>query len=364
MKLCLVGGHLTPAIALAQVAKLHGDQVIFMGRVFGRYRALSPSHEAAAVAALGLDFYPFMAPRFGDHPWLNGLLILPLLGWHFIKALKLLHQTRPQVVVGFGSYLALPLGLAAVCLRLPLAIHEQTTVPGLVNRLLAQLAAFIGLGFAAAKPYFPPQKSVFIGNPLRPSFLTESLHRPAWLKPLNQPLLYVTGGSQGSSQLNHLVMALYPSLLKRFIMVHQTGGQSAPSLQVQSHHQKNLYRRRSLTETEVAWMMRHARLVVSRAGANTLTEIIISAKPAVLIPLPHARFAEQSHNAAVLAQAGTALVLTTDPVTPPQLLAAVNRLYQNYHTYQLAADRLSQPWPRDSAKRFYQHLTPLARPST
>jgi UDP-N-acetylglucosamine--N-acetylmuramyl-(pentapeptide) pyrophosphoryl-undecaprenol N-acetylglucosamine transferase len=350
MKILISGGHLTPALALIEYIQTHQAEVelVFVGREFSQDSSQQKSQERAEVTKRGVPFYALNTTRLPTVGWLSMLFRsiqqLTLFGKAVTEAKKIFHIEQPSVFMSFGGYVAVPLAVAAWQLGIPIVTHEQTRSRGLASALIARLAQKIAVAYPESATQFTPQKVVVTGNPLRNELLTDLPAAPEWLTSEIQsgelPLLYVTGGNQGSATLNTVIQQALPELTQSWLVVHQCGNETA-----QHNYLDELEKRREelpvaqqmryvvrpwITGSELAWLYHHVTAVVSRAGANTVQEVQYFGIPTVFVPLPFARGQEQLLNAQAVAQAGGALVLEQSELSVSTLLAALAAIKENH----------------------------------
>lgn len=252
------------------------------------------------------------------------------------QARRLVSDFHPDVVLATGGYVAVPVGLAAKVCRRPLVIHEQTVRLGLANRSLARVATRVAVSSQSTVALLPESargSAVVTGNPVRPEVLSgtadkaiEALGSRSFDRRL--PTVYVTGGAQGSQQINNLVRDILPWLLSRANVIHQCGPVNLADLRSYAATLPgDLAVRYLLTGyvgAELPDVLALADLVISRSGAGTIAELTALGKAAVLVPLASSAGNEQAHNARHLHDAGAAVALlgaTTsddlrDAVTP------------------------------------------------
>jgi UDP-N-acetylglucosamine--N-acetylmuramyl-(pentapeptide) pyrophosphoryl-undecaprenol N-acetylglucosamine transferase len=217
MKIIIIGGHLSPALAV--IEELKNEEIYYLGRkhAFEGDKAISLEYEE--VSKLGIPFYSINAARLQRKFTSRTIPSLAKFPSGFFQSLKALKQIKPDVVLGFGGYVSLPVVLAAFFLRIPIVIHEQTLEAGFANRMEAKFARKICISWQSSEQYFPKQKTVLTGNPLRGIVLNA--------KPFKEetglPKIYITGGSSGSHSINLLVEKSLKELLEKFTVVHQTG---------------------------------------------------------------------------------------------------------------------------------------------
>ncbi|MGH8887400.1 MAG: UDP-N-acetylglucosamine--N-acetylmuramyl-(pentapeptide) pyrophosphoryl-undecaprenol N-acetylglucosamine transferase [Egibacteraceae bacterium] len=247
-----------------------------------------------------------------------------------LQAVAVVARWRPDVVFSTGGYVAVPVGVAAWLLRRPLVMHEQTVTVGLANRILARLSTQVLLSHESSLRFLPSKarrRAVVTGNPVRPELLggrREAALDTFELDPA-LPVVYVTGGAQGSVQINTLVAEILPELLSRCQVLHQCGELSYERMnavaQALPQEQRARYRAVAYVHAELPDVLAAADIVVARSGAGTVAELTALGKPCILIPLVPTGGDEQRRNAAHLAEAGAARVLAGDDATPQRLLA-------------------------------------------
>lgn len=237
------------------------------------------------------------------------------------QARRIVASYRPDVVLATGGYVAVPVGMAARLCHRPLVVHEQTVRLGLANRALAGRATRIAVSSESTVALLPEQAraiAVVTGNPVRPELLhgraaraIESLGMFGY--DVHRPTVYVTGGAQGSQQINTLVRDILPWLLSHANVIHQCGPDNLADLR---HHVEalpsELVARYLLTDyvgAELPDVLALADLVISRSGAGTIAELTALGKAAVFVPLATSAGNEQVHNARYLHNAGAAVAL-------------------------------------------------------
>lgn len=365
IRLCLVGGHLTPAVAVARLAKRSAASLNLIGSL--NQTSSGPSREADIISSMGIDFFGLNPPKFVRHQPLTWLGLPSTLIKNVLISRRQLKLFQPHVVCAFGGYVSVPVGLAAWSLGLPLVLHEQTAVIGLANLCLLPFARKIYLGQAgAARGYFRRRQQL-LGNPLRQEFFQPAV-RPPWLKSSPKPLIYVTGGGQGSVIINRVISQLYPQLLSQYRLVHQCGAHidkpAAAASVLPPAAKSRLYLRQFLTAAEVAYCLKHAHVVISRAGANTVNEIIYCLAPAIFIPLPHARFDEQRRNLESLIQNQACVLLPQSQLTPDRLLSSLHQAGTNAKKIRGHLARLKAAQPVNSAEQLFDYLKSYAPAAT
>lgn len=328
------GGHMFPALAVIAELRRRGRAVTLMTDVRGaRFAASESARELIAAAA------PQGAP-------LSRLLAVATLARGLVEALAAFRRLKPAAAAAFGGYASVPAALAAWLSRVPLLVHEQNAVMGRANRLLARLASRVALSFesTAACPA-PPGKLLLTGNPVRPDFAHEHAPKP----PSDRLRLVVLGGSQGARVFADLVpaaVALLPSALKSRLLVTQQCRPEDLDRVRAAYLAIDQPAELATFFADAAERMAAADLVIARAGASTVAELLTLARPAILVPFPFAVDDHQTANARALARAGAAVLLPQQDATPAALARELARLLGDAAARQAlaeAAARLARP---------------------
>ncbi|MEO3857210.1 UDP-N-acetylglucosamine--N-acetylmuramyl-(pentapeptide) pyrophosphoryl-undecaprenol N-acetylglucosamine transferase [Acrocarpospora sp. B8E8] len=280
------------------------------------------------------------------------------------QARRIIAGFGPDVVLATGGYVAIPVGLAAKMCGRPLVVHEQTVRLGLANRILARAATTMAVSAPSTLDLIPESVTargavVVTGNPVRPELLTgqpsralEALGLHAF--DLSLPTVYVTGGAQGSQQINTLVQAVLPWLLAHANVIHQAGTATLDETRQRAATlPPELAARYHLTAfvgAELPDVLALADVLISRSGAGTIAEVTALGKAAVFIPLANSAGGEQAHNARHLAAVGAAVALL-DEATPDALREAVAPLLADPALRAQIADRARAQGRPDAAER-------------
>ncbi|GAA4054787.1 UDP-N-acetylglucosamine--N-acetylmuramyl-(pentapeptide) pyrophosphoryl-undecaprenol N-acetylglucosamine transferase [Actinomadura miaoliensis] len=278
----------------------------------------------------------------------------------------------PDVVLATGGYVAVPVGLAARMCRRPLVVHEQTVRLGLANKTLARVAARVAVSSQSTLELLPPglrAAAVVTGNPVRPEVLTGDSHRAVEMLDLRgfdprRPTVYVTGGAQGSQQINTLVAEILPWLLQQANVIHQCGPGNVDTLRRRtaqlSAEAAGRYFLAGFMGPELPDVLALADVVISRSGAGTIAELTVLGKAAVLIPLASSAGNEQAHNAQHLAATGAAVALMGE-VSAADLQAAVAPLLTDPGRRAAMAARARDHGRPDAAERLADIVLTAAR---
>ena len=308
------GGHVFPGLAVADALRAAGWRVVWLGSESGMEAGLAAKYgyEMSAVNFSGVRGKGSVA-----------LLLLPLrLLLAFWQSARAILAKRPDVVLGMGGYMSFPAGMMAVLLGRPLVIHEQNSVAGLANRVLAGVADRVLCAFPGAI-----KRSTHTGNPVRPDIT--AIAQPEWrYAGRSGPLrVLVVGGSLGAQALNDVVpraLALLPAA-NRPIVTHQSGAQHADALKA-AYAAAGVQANMPAFIDDMAAAYARADIAVCRAGATTVAELAAAGIPSILVPFPHAVDDHQTTNARFLADAGAAVLLPQSELTPERLAELLARL--------------------------------------
>jgi len=287
------GGHVFPALAVAQTLIEKGWQVSWLGTRKGL--------EGRVIPEQGIEIDWLSVAGVRGKGGLSKITAVLLLIKACIQALKILHKRKPDVVLGMGGFVAGPGGLMAKLLGIPLIIHEQNRVPGTTNRLLAGMARQVLEAFPDS--FNKKLNATFTGNPLRKQFIGCAERKEAH-QGIN---ILVVGGSQGAQILNEVVPDALAEL-DRVKVRHQTG--AAMQKQVESRYKElGVKAEANAFIDDMVSAYQWADLVICRSGAMTVSEVAAAGIPAIFIPLPSAIDDHQTANARYLTDAGAGLIL-------------------------------------------------------
>jgi UDP-N-acetylglucosamine--N-acetylmuramyl-(pentapeptide) pyrophosphoryl-undecaprenol N-acetylglucosamine transferase len=335
-KILFVGGHMTPALAVLEEFKSRGyHNFVWLGHKYPQTFSKLESSEFKVVTAQNIKFYNIHAGKLW-RKWtkatlFKGLYNLCLIPVGVVEAFFILLRERPRVVVSFGGYIALPVVFAAWLLRIKAVTHEQTMTSGMANRILAKFANKIFVSWPNSKKFYPANKTILTGNPIRKEVFDITTNQFNFNNDL--PIIYITGGNQGANTINWRLFEILPELLKTNNIIHQTGNSTLTN-DFTKAQQKHASLPAQLKERyvfaanfygpEIGEIFAKAQLVVSRAGANTVSEIIALDKYALFIPIPWSSGNEQQKNAEYAHSLGNGEILKQyDAMQPTELLLAI-----------------------------------------
>jgi UDP-N-acetylglucosamine--N-acetylmuramyl-(pentapeptide) pyrophosphoryl-undecaprenol N-acetylglucosamine transferase len=306
------GGHIFPGLAVAHALRDKGWRVYWFG---GTGSAGQPSMESQLVPAQG---FPFESIDFGGlrgkGPVTVALLPVRLLR-AFWQSMQVLRRVKPDVVLGLGGYISFPGGMMAVLLGKPLVLHEQNSIAGLANKVLAGVADRVFTAFPNVI-----KGAAWVGNPLRAAFLNQPGPEQRFAGRSGPLSLLVVGGSLGAKALNDTVpqaLALIPEA-QRPKVVHQSGAKQIDALRA-NYSSAGVRAQLTAFIDDTAQAFADADLVICRAGASTVTELAAVGAAALFVPLPSAVDDHQTSNARFLVDQGAGWLVSQTQLTPAGL---------------------------------------------
>ena len=308
-------GHVTPNFALIEVFRREGWGIDYIGSIDGVERDM--------IESIGIPYHPIRCGKLRRYfSWKNFFDPINLL-IGIVQAFFLLRNIKPKVVFSKGGFVALPVVIGAWLNRVPVVAHESDLSPGLANRLSFPFVDTICVTFEEGKKYFKRKDKVTVtGTPIRDQLLNGNPARGLARCHFNadKPVLLIIGGSLGANAINQCVRHTLEALCLNFQVIHLCGkGRIDIALQ-----NKPGYYQLEYANDELADLFAASSLVISRAGANSLYEILALKKPHVLIPLPlHSSRGDQIQNAAHFQQQGISIVVDENTLTPETLVAAI-----------------------------------------
>lgn len=311
------GGHVFPALALADALAQKEVRCVFIGdkRTKNLYERNQRDVQLITAATIGPGLFGKLRAVF--------FIIAGI-----IESLDVLREEKPDVVVGFGGYPSFPMVFAAQILGIPTLLHEQNAVLGRANRMLLKRAKKLALSFNVVKNILPQymSKAVMTGNPIRSVFTQGALPYPSLAGELH---IAITGGSQGSAFFNQVIpnaIALLPQELRDRLRITQQVRAEAMEQVRLAYGTMGVKAVLAPFFDDMIAFFRSAHLVIGRAGAGTVAEIMAVGRPALFVPLAISLDGDQAQNAAQLVRQNAAWVLTEKEATPEKLAAHLAQL--------------------------------------
>ncbi len=363
MKVLLTGGHFSPAYSVIEELQKINAEVVIVGRRHPfEGDKTSDSFEFKVSKELNLPFIELKTGRlqrkFTRHT-ITSLIRTPL---GLFNAIKILNSSKPDVVLTFGGYLALPIAYAAWMLGIPVVTHEQTQRMGLSNKIISKVASVVCVSFESSKDIISHNRVVVTGNPVRDSIYSV---QDKIMHPKGYPILYITGGSTGSHVINRTVNSAISELVKKYIVIHQTGENEFNDFQASEQIKARLNSdirdryipRKFIFPTEIGYVYKNATLVIGRSGANTALELIACNKPSILIPLSHGQTGEQLQNARLIESLGLGKIVEQKDLTADLLVQTIDDMVSDIEKYKVTQGIIDKYIFVDSAKRIVAELT-------
>jgi len=307
-------GHVTPCIALLPELQKEGYDIQYIGSYNGIERKLIEEYNIPYHGISSGKFRRYFDPKNFSDPFkvMKG----------YLEALKILKQLKPDIIFSKGGFVSVPVVLAAKKYKIPVIIHESDMTPGLANRLAIPSATKICANFPETVKYLPPEKAVLTGTPIRKELFCGNKIRGLDFCGFsaNKPVILIIGGSSGSRAINELIRGMLPTLLRDYQIIHLCGkGNLDERLNEMSGYVQYEY-----SKSELSDLLAAADLVISRAGANAICELLALRKPNILIPLPAASSrGDQILNAESFERQGYSFVLKEEDLSLTNLLQSI-----------------------------------------
>lgn len=375
MKILLTGSHFTPAQAvIEELKKIPHIEIVYIGRKTTLEGDKTQSRESLVLPDAGVKFLPLIAGRIRrnfDIYTLTSLFKIPI---GFFQSFFYLFNEKPDVIVSFGGYVGLPVVFSGWLLSKPILLHEQTLISGMSNFISSFFADKIAVSFE--KDYsFPKNKVVVTGNPIRkelqnggtPSkeiknFINES-------KKIKKPLIFITGGNQGSHFINEKCSPILNKLTENFYVIHQSGDSKFHDFENLGKLREGFkYPSRYLVEKwfdpeDIFEILKNSEFVISRAGANSLGEFCFFGVPALVIPIPYLHNREQEKNARYFHEKGICEILPQKEITPAKLFEKIMQMHEKniYYSGKAVLAKKNCTLQIDAAKKIAQEIQILLK---
>ena len=317
-------GHVTPCIALLPQLKQEGYDIQYIGSYQGIERRLIEEYNIPYHGIASGKLRRYLDPKNFSDPFkvIKG----------YMEARKLLKELNPDIVFSKGGFVSVPVVLAAKSHKIPVIVHESDITPGLANKLALPSASRICVNFPETLKYLPEGKAVLTGTPIRKELFSGNKLRGLDFCgfTVNKPVLLIIGGSTGSRVINEIIRGMLPTLLRDYQVIHLCGKDNLDErLNDTSGYVQFEYIRAELSDLLAA-----ADLVISRAGANAICELLALRKPNILIPLSaKASRGDQILNAESFERQGYSYLLKEEDLTVAKLLEAIHNVKEKEQDY-------------------------------
>jgi UDP-N-acetylglucosamine--N-acetylmuramyl-(pentapeptide) pyrophosphoryl-undecaprenol N-acetylglucosamine transferase len=313
------GGHIYPALAIInKIKELEpNSEFLYIGTHNRMEKDIVPKHN--------IPFKELEVYGFNRNDVMKNFSILKKLIRAYKNSKKIIKNFNPDLVIGVGGYVTVPVILAASRLKYKTFIHEQNSVPGLSNKILSFFVTKIGVSFASSIDYFPKDKTHFTGNPCSEDALVKNaLDKKEYGLDINKKLVYIVMGSLGASKVSDILMNTLPMFKDRNYEVMFVTGKDSYNKVITKAYPSNVFIVPYIDNQ--TRMMKNADIVVTRCGATTLSEIIALEKPSILIPSPYVSNNHQYKNAMDLIKEDAAFMIAETDLNGSLLIEAIDDL--------------------------------------
>lgn len=343
-------GHVTPNIALMPTLRKAGYEISYIGSYEGIEKRL--------IEEQGVPYYGIASGKlrryFDPKNFSDPFKVVKGLG----QSVSLLKKIKPDIVFSKGGFVSVPVVLAARLCKIPAIIHESDITPGLANKLAIPSATKVCCNFPETLKYLPAEKAVYTGSPIRQELLSGDAKAAlafCKLSSKSKPVLLVVGGSTGSKVINNAVREALPQLLQKYIVIHLCGKDNLDGTLKATEG----YLQFEYIGKELADLFALSDLVISRAGANAICELLALHKPNILIPLSAAASrGDQILNANSFKASGYSYVLEEEKLTTETLQEAIADVWKNKDSY---IDAMNNSQSKDSIQTIFELIGQVAK---
>ena len=316
-------GHVTPNIALLPFLEREGFDACYIGSYNGIEKRL--------IEDFNIPYYGISTGKFRRYFDLKNLSDPFRVIKGYSQAVKILKELKPDIVFSKGGFVSVPVVRAAASLKIPCIIHESDMTPGLANKLCIPVATKVCCNFPETTKYVPSGKAILTGSPIRMELTAGSKLAALELCGFtaNKPVIMVIGGSQGATSVNIMIREALPKLLENFQVVHICGKDKVDNLMLNIPG----YKQFEYLKSDLKDVFAMADVVVSRAGANAICELLALKKPNLLIPLQMGTRGDQILNARSFEEQGFSMAVREDFIDCDILTEKIHELYENRQMY-------------------------------
>ncbi|AKM83639.1 hypothetical protein A2422_02075 [Candidatus Woesebacteria bacterium RIFOXYC1_FULL_31_51] len=326
-KLLLAGSHgATTGLSIVEEIKTRNLDwdIYWVGRKHAGERNKLESLEYKVLPKLGVKFYNLISGKIENRFTRYTILALLKIPFGFVQSLFLIIKIKPDLTLSLGGSSGSLVSFWSWVLKIPVIVHEQTSSAGRANIFSSKFAKKVAISRKTSEEYFPKEKLILTGNPINKNILEISKKTNS----LEVKTILITGGSRGSSWLNNAVKPILESLLNKYFVIHQTGNEDFNKFK-EIVNEKYLHIGQA-EPSEWFSILEKSDIVISRAGANTVSELIALKRPSILVPIPWSYHNEQTENAKYMESLGLARILQQDKLTPEKLEEEISKLISDY----------------------------------
>ncbi|MBU1046421.1 UDP-N-acetylglucosamine--N-acetylmuramyl-(pentapeptide) pyrophosphoryl-undecaprenol N-acetylglucosamine transferase [Patescibacteria group bacterium] len=359
------GGHFYPLISVAQeINNIVIEKKLLKPKMY--FLSNSP-YDKKKLFENGIEFRKISAGKLRRNFSILNFFGLFKTAWGFIKSLFIVFNIFPDIIFSNGGNVAFPVLLSAKLLKIPVFIHISDSVPGRTNKWASSFAKRISLGFPDAIEYLKVDKKkvALLGNPVQKELTIPLKEGAAEFLHLEKdiPTILVLGGSSGAMTINDNLIDILPKLTEKYQIIHQTGVKLFEDVQGRARvvlgQSENKDRYRAFPYLDTLAMRMSAGisdLVISRAGAGSISEISVWGKPSIIIPIPKEVSGDQRKNAFAYARAGACVVVEQENLTPQLFLAEINRLMEDKEKMQQLSEKAKAFSDTEAANKIANEL--------
>ena len=340
------GGHLIPLLGVvSEIRKISAEKKL--GKL--EFLLITPDSKFNQnISDAGIEIKIIKAGKLRRYFSLENIIDIFKIPVGIIQSLYHISKFKPDIVFSKGGFASVPPVIVAWVLRVPIVTHESDIVPGLANRIIARFASKILISFSAAEKYFNKNKVVLTGNPIRGD-ITQGSRENAFkffkLSP-DLPTILIFGGSQGARKVNEMVLEILPDLTEKCQIIHQCGDKNYKEIKNKIGRLNLKYPKRyrvyPFIKDEMKDAYALAEIVISRAGANSLAEIVALKKPNILIPLSTSANNHQPENAKFFAEKKSSLIIDETANSSQDLANTIFKLLSDKNLQNQMQQKLSE----------------------
>jgi UDP-N-acetylglucosamine--N-acetylmuramyl-(pentapeptide) pyrophosphoryl-undecaprenol N-acetylglucosamine transferase len=317
-------GHVTPCIALLPTLKKEGYDIVYIGSYNGIERKLIEEYNIEYHGISSGKLRRYFDPKNFTDPF--------KVAKGYFEARKLIKMLKPDIVFSKGGFVTVPVVLAAKKYKIPVIVHESDMTPGLANKIAIPAAKKVCANFPETIKYLPPEKAVLTGTPIRKELFSGNRIKGLDLCGFsaNKPVILIIGGSSGSKAINETIRGMLPTLIRDYQIIHLCGkGNLDLKLNGIAGYAQYEYSKEELSDLLAA-----SDLVISRAGANAICELLALRKPNILIPLPQGSSrGDQILNAESFERQGYSYLLKEEELSVSSLMQAIKTAMDTRNDY-------------------------------
>lgn len=327
-KLLIAGSHgaTTATSIVSEIKKRNLNwEIFFVGRKWADEASKTLSFEYKSLPEQKVKYFDIEAGKIENKLTRYSLSALIKIPYGFAKTLFVIRKINPDLVFSLGGAIGAMTCFWSYILRIPVILHEPTSTAGRANLFSSKFANLIALSRISSTKYFPAEKTVVTGNPISPEikdFVEKTRNKS------NVGTILITGGSRGSKWINDAIFPILDKLTSKFTIYHQTGNQDFQRFK--DLKSKNYISFPQIEHGKMLEILSKSDIVISRAGANTVSELMTLGKPSILIPIPWSFLNEQMENALFMKNYGLATILGQDKLNSASLENEINNLVKKY----------------------------------